>query len=110
MLSLPTPDIVRTVTLGENGLAGSRRARIVIDLSTTGPGVATLVAAGLAQHDITYVDAPVSGGIAGARGGTLAVMVRSEEHTSELQSLMRISYAGFCLKKQNNQKQREEVV
>src|SRR3546814_1134602 len=27
--------------------------------------------------------------------------VRSEEHTSELQSLMRISYAGFCLKKQH---------
>src|SRR3546814_10191348 len=26
-------------------------------------------------------------------------LVRSEEHTSELQSLMRISYAGFCLKK-----------
>src|SRR3546814_6602866 len=32
--------------------------------------------------------------------------VRSEEHTSELQSLMRISYAVFCLKKKNNQKQR----
>src|SRR3546814_4121162 len=30
---------------------------------------------------------------------------RSEEHTSELQSLMRISYAVFCLKKKNNQKQ-----
>src|SRR3546814_2781981 len=29
----------------------------------------------------------------------LAPMVRSEEHTSELQSLMRISYAVFCLKK-----------
>src|SRR3546814_1910860 len=28
---------------------------------------------------------------------------RSEEHTSELQSLMRISYAVFCLKKNNNQ-------
>src|SRR3546814_8788267 len=27
---------------------------------------------------------------------------RSEEHTSELQSLMRISYAAFCLKKKNN--------
>src|SRR3546814_6580839 len=27
---------------------------------------------------------------------------RSEEHTSELQSLMRISYAGFCLKKKKN--------
>src|SRR3546814_3462898 len=29
-------------------------------------------------------------------------MLRSEEHTSELQSLMRISYAVFCLKKKNN--------
>src|SRR3546814_2193290 len=30
------------------------------------------------------------------------LFARSEEHTSELQSLMRISYAVFCLKKQNN--------
>src|SRR3546814_5673977 len=32
------------------------------------------------------------------------VALRSEEHTSELQSLMRISYAVFCLKKKKNQK------
>src|SRR3546814_10550339 len=32
----------------------------------------------------------------------VADMERSEEHTSELQSLMRISYAVFCLKKKNN--------
>src|SRR3546814_6502441 len=32
----------------------------------------------------------------------IAAVVRSEEHTSELQSLMRISYAVFCLKKKNN--------
>src|SRR3546814_2169010 len=32
----------------------------------------------------------------------LAVSVRSEEHTSELQSLMRISYAVFCLKKKKH--------
>src|SRR3546814_11215225 len=31
---------------------------------------------------------------------------RSEEHTSELQSLMRISYAVFCLKKKNRHRQR----
>src|SRR3546814_2191125 len=38
------------------------------------------------------------------RSGELSVLVRrSEEHTSELQSLMRISYAVFCLKKQNKQ-------
>src|SRR3546814_1821782 len=35
---------------------------------------------------------------------------RSEEHTSELQSLMRISYAVFCLKKKkNNKKQRKKT-
>src|SRR3546814_5835734 len=33
------------------------------------------------------------------------IFARSEEHTSELQSLMRISYAVFCLKKQNNKEQ-----
>src|SRR3546814_4102880 len=34
--------------------------------------------------------------------------VRSEEHTSELQSLMRISYAVFCLKKKNKQKKQND--
>src|SRR3546814_5735894 len=38
------------------------------------------------------------------RGPLLWRGVRSEEHTSELQSLMRISYAVFCLKKKNNKK------
>src|SRR3546814_1149094 len=37
-----------------------------------------------------------------AAGVTLADLDRSEEHTSELQSLMRISYAVFCLKKKKN--------
>src|SRR3546814_8750229 len=39
------------------------------------------------------------------RGGT--VIDRSEEHTSELQSLMRISYAVFCLKKKKHSKKHE---
>src|SRR3546814_1476198 len=34
--------------------------------------------------------------------GFIIFLTRSEEHTSELQSLMRISYAVFCLKKKNN--------
>src|SRR3546814_1722036 len=36
--------------------------------------------------------------------------VRSEEHTSELQSLMRISYAVFCLKKKNTYKHKENAI
>src|SRR3546814_2852540 len=35
--------------------------------------------------------------------------LRSEEHTSELQSLMRISYAVFCLKKKNNQESIRDI-
>src|SRR3546814_10738018 len=38
-------------------------------------------------------------------GPSSALSVRSEEHTSELQSLMRISYAVFCLKKKTNDTQ-----
>src|SRR3546814_1302340 len=48
------------------------------------------------------------GGIApevGASGFLIGEVRRSEEHTSELQSLMRISYAVFCLKKKNKHKQ-----
>src|SRR3546814_10744338 len=40
----------------------------------------------------------------GSTCGIAAAVVRSEEHTSELQSLMRISYAVFCLKKKNTHK------
>src|SRR3546814_8307692 len=39
-----------------------------------------------------------------AMGEFVLCQARSEEHTSELQSLMRISYAVFCLKKQTNKK------
>src|SRR3546814_4550722 len=38
------------------------------------------------------------------QSGKPLLIVRSEEHTSELQSLMRISYAVFCLKKKNSNK------
>src|SRR3546814_4010622 len=45
-------------------------------------------------------DLQLLGGVLGHRDGRVAG-VRPEEHTSELQSLMRISYAVFCLKKKN---------
>src|SRR3546814_5849124 len=40
--------------------------------------------------------------LSGIRAGIGSSCMRSEEHTSELQSLMRISYAVFCLKKKKN--------
>jgi 3-hydroxyisobutyrate dehydrogenase-like beta-hydroxyacid dehydrogenase len=71
-LSLPTPDVVQKVCAG---LAGANKLKVVADCSTTGPGVARIAHAELARAGIIYMDAPVSGGMAGARDGTLAVMV-----------------------------------
>src|SRR3546814_7609624 len=45
--------------------------------------------------------AVMQGALADASAGAEQVAARSEEHTSELQSLMRISYAVFCLKKKH---------
>src|SRR3546814_5151033 len=47
-------------------------------------------------------------GPAGRIGTTSGAIRRSEEHTSELQSLMRISYAVFCLKKTNTSKNKQQ--
>jgi 3-hydroxyisobutyrate dehydrogenase-like beta-hydroxyacid dehydrogenase len=71
-LSLPTPDIVQKVC---SGLVGAQKMKVVVDCSTTGPGVARIAHAELGKAGIIYMDAPVSGGMAGARDGTLAVMV-----------------------------------
>ena len=75
LLSLPTPAIVREVALGANGVISGSKVRTVIDLSTTGARMAREIAAVLAEKGIVAVDSPVSGGVAGAIAGTLAVMV-----------------------------------
>src|SRR3546814_4440636 len=51
--------------------------------------------------------AVVVGGAALSVSGILLLFPRSEEHTSELQSLMRISYAVFCLKKKIKHKHKQ---
>src|SRR3546814_1642413 len=70
-------------------------------VGTVGSLVNSVVGAvGNLLHDLLD---PILGPIVGCNGlgGVLGGGVRSEEHTSELQSLMRISYAVFCLKKKN---------
>ncbi len=74
-VSLPIPAVVQVVALGEGGLIHGDTIRCAVDLSTTGPTVAGLVAAAMAERDIVWADAPVSGGVAGAIAGTLAVML-----------------------------------
>jgi 3-hydroxyisobutyrate dehydrogenase len=73
LLSLPDGQVVLAVA-GAIAAADDRRTTTVVDLSTTGPAAAVEAARRLAAVGVTYVDGPVSGGVAGARRGTLALM------------------------------------
>ena len=79
LISLPTPPIVQSVCLG-SVLKGTRLTTL-IDLSTTGPTVAGVVAKAAAERGVAWVDSPVSGGVGGATKGTLAVMVSCGKDT-----------------------------
>lgn len=81
LASLPTPPVVQAVALGPKGIAEGTKVKIFVDVSTTGSTYAKRVAEGLAAKGITAVDAPVSGGIAGAERGTVAVMVSCDDAT-----------------------------
>src|SRR3546814_6062762 len=81
------------------------------DLSSTPAGAGaevTFIASRRSQVTTLQTNSPVRSTLARESfepsGGPSALRPpgRSEEHTSELQSLMRISYAVFCLKKKNN--------
>ncbi|HWQ11588.1 MAG TPA: NAD(P)-dependent oxidoreductase [Roseiflexaceae bacterium] len=70
-----TPD-VEEVILGESGvIRGARPGALVIDMSTISPQATQQIAARLAEHQIHFLDAPVSGGSEGAARGTLSIMV-----------------------------------
>jgi 3-hydroxyisobutyrate dehydrogenase len=71
--------------------AEGRRTRIVVDLSTIGIVAARECAEILGAADATYIDAPVSGGIAGATNGTLALMAGAPEAAyAEVEPLLAI--------------------
>jgi 2-hydroxy-3-oxopropionate reductase len=70
-----TPD-VRTVACDESGfLALAPAGSLWIDMSTIDPGVAEELGRHAADRGVRFLDAPVSGGEAGAKGGTLSIMV-----------------------------------
>jgi 3-hydroxyisobutyrate dehydrogenase-like beta-hydroxyacid dehydrogenase len=97
LVCLPTPDVVRKVS-HEIAAAGGK-VKTFVDLSTTGPRVEAEVAAALKEKGITACDSPVSGGVAGAKKGTLAVMLACprelrEKMESLLAPLGRVFYLG----------------
>ena len=77
-------DDLRSVTLGENGvLATMKPGAILIDNTTASAEVARELEAACKAKGLGFIDAPVSGGQAGAENGVLTVMCGGEEATFE---------------------------
>jgi 2-hydroxy-3-oxopropionate reductase len=112
MVSLPRPEIVRDVALGDDGLAGGSAIRVYVDLSTTGVAVAQAVAEGLAAQDVSAVDAPVSGGPAGAAAGRLTLMVSGPDAAVERAPPLVEAFAGnvFVVGSEAGQGQAAKVI
>jgi 3-hydroxyisobutyrate dehydrogenase len=89
-LSLPGPAEVEAVVLGPDGLgAGLKNGAVVFDLSTNSPTVVRAIHARLAEHGVHMLDAPVSGGAAGAKSGRLSLWVGGDKaHFDEHRHLL----------------------
>jgi 2-hydroxy-3-oxopropionate reductase len=77
---LPDSPEVQAIVLGENGvLSGLRKGSLFIDMSTIAPATSISLFETLAKKGVEALDAPVSGGQAGAEGATLSIMVGGSE-------------------------------
>ncbi len=91
-LSLPDGRVSIAVA-GQIAAAPSRRTTVVVDLSTIGPDAAREAAEILSAAGVTYIDAPVSGGQAGAVAGTITIMWAGPGPELERH---RAAIASFC--------------
>lgn len=74
------PHDVRSVLLGEDGaLAGAASGSVLVDMTTSQPSLAVEIYEAAKAQGVSSVDAPVSGGDIGAKGGTLSVMIGGEK-------------------------------
>ncbi len=78
-LSLPDPAVIPLVVGGPDGILRGGEVRRLVDLSTTGPAVAAELRSVLDGSGVAYLDAPVSGGAAGAAEGRLTVMAAGRQ-------------------------------
>ena len=80
----PVSSDVESLLDGPDGLlAGLARGATLVDCTSGDPATSKRIAARLAEQGIGYLDAPVSGGVLGAEGGTLTVMVGGDAATLE---------------------------
>jgi 3-hydroxyisobutyrate dehydrogenase-like beta-hydroxyacid dehydrogenase len=90
-------DDLKAVTLGETGaFAGMMKGSIFVDHTTASAGIARLLSEKAAQSGLAFLDAPVSGGQAGAQTGKLTVMVGGSVADFERAKPAIDSYSRAC--------------
>ncbi|MGE0825221.1 MAG: NAD(P)-dependent oxidoreductase [Candidatus Binatia bacterium] len=79
-LSLPMPKDVEQVVVGDGGvLSVMTSGGTIVDMSTNSPTVVRALAEKTQVRGVNFLDAPVSGGVRGARNGSLAIMVGGDK-------------------------------
>jgi 2-hydroxymethylglutarate dehydrogenase len=82
--SLPNAKIVESVMTGDEGIfAVCKPGTIIMDMSSVAPGTTKAMAKAAEKSGLKYMDAPVSGGVAGASAGTLTIMTGCDQDTFE---------------------------
>jgi 3-hydroxyisobutyrate dehydrogenase len=79
VLMLPNSKIVRAVLLDDGLLDALAPGTLLLDMSSSAPTDTRDIAPAVAERGVRFVDAPVSGGVKGAREGTLTIMVGGED-------------------------------
>jgi 3-hydroxyisobutyrate dehydrogenase-like beta-hydroxyacid dehydrogenase len=91
VVSLPTLKVFRQTLGGDNGLLASTSLKTLINTCTVGGSFIAEVEQVCASRGVTVIDAPISGGVVGAKAGTLAVMVSGDAaKVSELEPVFRL--------------------
>ncbi|MEU3979347.1 NAD(P)-dependent oxidoreductase [Streptomyces sp. NPDC026672] len=112
VLMLPNSDVVESVVHKDGLLDALRPGAVLVDMGSSEPVRTRALAEAAAEHRVTVVDAPVSGGTRGAAAGTLTIMVGGTETAAAVRPLLEVvgskvlhvgpAGAGHALKALNN--------
>jgi 3-hydroxyisobutyrate dehydrogenase len=79
------PHDVEETILGESGVLSAIRSEgVIVDMTTSSPALAQKIEAKARQHNVTALDAPVSGGEKGAKDAALSIMIGGDKTTAKL--------------------------
>ncbi|BDB29035.1 NAD(P)-dependent oxidoreductase (plasmid) [Cupriavidus sp. P-10] len=112
MACLPSEAACEAAIFGQDGVAAGNALQTYVEMSTIGPTAVSSIAERLQRQHIATVDAPVSGGPAAARAGTLSIMLAGANHDIALvmPSLARIAKTIHNLGDQPGQAQAMKLV